>query len=171
MNAKETAELRSYLASQSMRCTPAQLIDTLQRTRRQLSEMLVTLPDNLFLIPLHENEWSAALILAHVCEATALYERDICAVIKQGVRPSPVGPMNEPHLKTKSRRELLNKLETSCIHLSETVLNAAPDRYLDVTWSHFELGFMHWREWLLFSRVHMLEHVRQLQVVMKGMQA
>jgi hypothetical protein len=45
------------------------------------------------------------------------------------------------------------------------VLPAAADVHLDLTWSHPEFGAMHWREWLLFARVHTLDHTRQVQSI------
>jgi hypothetical protein len=47
--------------------------------------------------------------------------------------------------------------------LVSVVLQADPFAHLDLTWKHFELGEMHWREWLLFARAHLLDHVRQMQ--------
>jgi len=44
---------------------------------------------------------------------------------------------------------------------TQSVLQANPDAHLDSIWKHFELGETHWREWLLFARVHLLDHMRQ----------
>jgi hypothetical protein len=44
-------------------------------------------------------------------------------------------------------------------------LQADPESRLDITWSHREFGAMNWREWLLFTRVHILDHARQMQSI------
>ena len=63
------------------------------------------------------------------------------------------------------RLELLTALQSSLQHLARTIHQTEPDSHLEITWKHFELGAMHWREWLLLARMHLLDHVRQLQTI------
>ena len=63
---------------------------------------------------------------------------------------------------------LLQALETSYQRLRNTVIHADPSSHLAVQWNHFELGPMHWREWILFTRIHLLEHVKQAQNLEKS---
>ena len=49
--------------------------------------------------------------------------------------------------------------------LIAVVLQADPQAHLDIVWGHNEFGKMNWREWLLFARVHTLDHARQMQAI------
>jgi hypothetical protein len=49
--------------------------------------------------------------------------------------------------------------------LLERVLRAAGDENLEIKIVHNQFGPLSWREWLLFMRVHDLDHMRQLQAV------
>ena len=61
---------------------------------------------------------------------------------------------------------MLAKLEASRESLIALVMQADPQAHLDITWGHREFGQMNWREWLLFARVHTLDHTRQMQAIM-----
>lgn len=45
MTEEEIAQLRSYLAAQSMRRTPPQMIEALRETHRQFAATVAVLPD------------------------------------------------------------------------------------------------------------------------------
>ena len=64
--AEEVARVRSYLASQAMRRTREQLVETLREAHRQFLAALAAVPDTAFRTVPKEGEWSAADVLAHV---------------------------------------------------------------------------------------------------------
>lgn len=165
MNQEEIAQLHSYLTSQARKRTPIQLCDALQETYRQFLEIVNSFPEATFTKPVRERIWSGAEIVEHVTRFMASYKQAICMVLEQGVQPPDVTDRSEilPRQAQTSRVELLASLNNSMQHLLQVVHKTGPDAYLDITWKHFELGAMHWREWLLFARVHLLDHVRQLQ--------
>ena len=86
---------------------------------------------------------------------------------RAGVATSRCQPPQQDFLQQEpaKRLELLTALQSSLQHLARTIHLTEPDFYLEVTWKHFELGAMNWREWLLLARVHLLDHVRQLQTM------
>ena len=45
------------------------------------------------------------------------------------------------------------------------MLAARGDERLEITIRHPTFGDFSWREWLLFMRVHDLDHLRQLQAI------
>ena len=93
--------------------------------------------------------------------------RSYCMLLEQGLHPPDVTRRSENRLRQEpvKRLELLTALQRSMQHLARTIHQADPDSHLEVTWKHFELGAMNWREWLLLARVHLLDHVRQLQTM------
>ncbi len=60
---------------------------------------------------------------------------------------------------------MLAEIEALRKQLIAVVLQADPQAHLDIVWGHNEFGKMNWREWLLFARVHTLDHARQMQAI------
>lgn len=163
MNEEETARLRSYLTSQSLRRTPEQLIEMLETAYTDFLTGMQAIPAAWFCIRVNEHEWSGGELLEHVQAFFEIYERAICTTLEIGQEPGAVEGAIAPSLPGASRDILLQALEASYQRLKSVVLHADPSLHLSIQWSHFELGPMHWREWLLFTRIHLLEHVQQVQ--------
>lgn len=163
--AEEVARVRSYLASQAMKRTPAQLVDTLRQAHQQFLAATSAVPDAVFRIAPEEGEWSAADVLGHVLIISALDERSIPAVIELGEQPSDVLDLISPASSDMTREHMLAQLERSREQLIAAVLRADPSAHLDILWRHNEFGPMNWREWLLFARVHTLDHASQMQSI------
>jgi uncharacterized damage-inducible protein DinB len=162
---EEVARVRSYLTSQAMRRTPAQIVDALREAHRRFLEATAAVPDDVFHTPPQEGEWSAADVLGHVRAIAAIDERAIRGVIERGEQPANVRDIIEHAPREATREKLLAELETFREQLIALVLQADPQAHLDITWGHREFGQMNWREWLLFARVHTLDHTRQMQAI------
>jgi DinB superfamily len=163
--AEEVARIRSYLASQSMRRTPAQLVETLREAHQQFLTAVTTVPDVLFRTTPREGEWSAIDVLLHVRTIAAIDESAITAVLERGEQPPDIEDSIVPAPLETTQTGLLAELEQLRKQLIAVVLQSDPESHLDITWSHREFGPMHWREWLLFARVHTLDHARQIQAI------
>ena len=162
---EEVARVRSYLASQAMKRTPEQLVEALREAHQQFLAVTVAIPqDDFHTIP-REGEWSAADVLAHVCVISAFDERSICGVIEHGEQPKDVEDALEKAPSDATREQLLADIERYRERLITVVLKADPQTHLDIVWGHREFGKMNWREWLLFARVHTLDHTRQMQSI------
>lgn len=161
----EVARVRTYLASQAMKRTPAQLVEVLRDAHRQFLEATATISDADFRTPPQNGEWAAADVLAHVCTIAALEEQSLRIIIEQGKQPAPAADRIESAPVEISREAMLAELEQSREQLFDLVLHANPTAHLDITWGHGEFGRMNWREWLLFARVHALDHTRQMQTI------
>ncbi len=163
--AEEVARVRSYLASQAMRRTPAQLVDALREAHQQFLAATDAVPDAAFRTIPREGEWSAADVLAHVRSIAALDERSICGVLEHGEQPANVDDQLEQAPTNATREYMLADIEALRERLIAVVLQAGPQAHLDIVWGHNEFGNMNWREWLLFARVHTLDHARQMQAI------
>ncbi|HEY6410173.1 MAG TPA: DinB family protein [Ktedonobacteraceae bacterium] len=162
---EEVARVRNYLASQAMRRTPAQLVEALREAHHQFLSATAAVPDvGLRTIP-GEGEWSAADVLGHVRTIAALDERSICGVIEHGEQPANVDDTLKHAPTSATREQLLADIEALRERLIAVVLQADPQARLDIVWGHNEFGNMNWREWLLFARVHTLDHARQMQAI------
>jgi DinB superfamily len=163
--AEEVARVRSYLASQAMRRTPEQLVEALREAHHQFLAATATIPDAAFHTTPQEGEWSAADVLAHVRTIAAFEERSICGVIERGEQPPHVDDVLEQAPTNATRGPMLADIEVLRERLMAVVLQADPQAHLDIVWGHTEFGNMNWREWLLFARVHTLDHARQIQAI------
>ena len=166
---EEVARVRSYLASQAMRRTPEQLIEALRESLQQFQAALEAVPEAAFRTVPREGEWSAADVLAHVRSIAAFDERSICGVIEHAEQPANVDDQLEQAPTHDTREQLLADIEALRQRLIAFVLQADPQAHLDILWGHNEFGNMNWREWLLFARVHTLDHARQMQAIAAGL--
>jgi len=162
---QEVARVRSYLASQSQRRTTAQIVEALREAHRQFLEALAAVPDVAFHTPPRAGEWAAADVLEHVRAIATLDEQGICGVIEHGSQPAEIEDVIVPAPAEATREQMLADLERLRERLIAVVLQADPQTHLDITWGHTEFGKMNWREWLLFARVHTLDHARQMQAI------
>jgi hypothetical protein len=163
--AEEVARVRSYLASQAMKRTPAQLVEALREAHRQFLVAEATVPGALFRVAPGDQEWSAADVMGHMLIIAAIDERAIPGVIERGEQPPDIVDLVSPAPADLTRGQMLAELERRRERLIESVLQADPSAHLDILWSHNEFGQMNWREWLLFARVHTLDHTRQIQSI------
>lgn len=163
--AEEVARVRSYLGAQSLRRTPAQLTETLQEAQQQFLAAVASIPDALFRTIPREGEWSAIDVLLHMRTMAAFDESAITAVLERGEQPPDIQDAIISAPQGVTRTGLLAELERFRAQLIAVVQHADPQAHLDITWSHPEFGAMHWREWLLFARVHTLDHARQVQAI------
>ena len=162
---QEVARVRSYLASQATRRTTAQLVGAVREAHRQFLAATAAVPDTAFRTPPREGEWAAADVLGHVCTVAALDEQATRTVIERGERPPNINDAIVPASPGTTREEMLAALETSRERLIALALQADPQAHLDITWGHNEFGQMNWREWLLFTRVHTLDHAGQMKAI------
>ena len=162
---EEVARVRSYLASQAIRRTPEQLVEALREAQQQFLSATAAVPDADFRTIPREGEWSAADVLAHVCTISAFDERSICGVIEHGKQPKDVDDALEQAPSDATREQLLADIERYRERLIAVALQADPQAHLDIVWGHNEFGKMNWREWLLFARVHTLDHAGQIQAI------
>jgi uncharacterized damage-inducible protein DinB len=162
---EEVARVRSYLASQAMRRTPPQLVEALREAHHQFLAATAVVPDAAFRTIPREGEWSVADVLAHVRTIAAFDERSICGVIERGEQPANVDDTLKHEPTTATREQMLADIEALRERLIAVVLQADPQSHLDIVWGHNEFGNMNWREWLLFARVHTLDHTHQMQAI------
>jgi hypothetical protein len=162
---EEVARVRSYLASQSMRRTTAQLVEAVQQAHQQFLAAINAVPETLIRATPHAGEWSTLDVLLHMRTIAAFELSSFSSVLVRGERPPDGRDALTPAPLEMTRTSLLADLEYLRTQLIALVLPAAADAHLDLTWSYPEFGAMHWREWLLFARVHTLDHTRQVQSI------
>ncbi|HET8847037.1 MAG TPA: DinB family protein [Ktedonobacteraceae bacterium] len=162
---QEIARVRSYLASQAMRRTIPQITESVQQAHQQFLTAVSTVPAAFMAATPRVGEWSALDVLLHVRTVAALELSGLTRVLVDGVKPPDIHDALVTAPAETTCEALLAELEDLRARQLALALSADPDSHLQITWGHSEFGQMHWREWLLFSRVHILDHARQIQAI------
>ena len=163
--AEEIARVRSYLVNQSMKRTPAQLVEALKEAHQEFVSALATIPDAQSRTVPKEGEWSALDVLLHMHKMAAFDISSISTVLERDEQPSTVQDIIISAPSDVTRASLLAELNSYREQLFALVLHADAQKNLAITWLHPEFGEMNWRGWVLFARVHTLDHARQLQSI------
>jgi hypothetical protein len=164
---EEDLRVRSYLVSQANKLNIPELVEKVRRDVLPLQEAAASVPPERFFERPRPDEWSAAEVFTHILEMNERGAGAIEGILDHGALPPPITdemsgvtrtdlPTAEAYWQAfTSRRE----------RLFDRVLRASGDEHLDVKITHNQFGALSWREWLLFLRVHDLDHMRQLQAV------
>lgn len=163
----ETQRIRGYLVAQANKLTPVQLAEKLRVDTAPLREIGAAVPVAHFAQRPSPTDWSAAEVYTHILEMNERGARAIEGILDAGALPPPMSDTitggarsaletAEPYWQVYSaRREVL----------LERVRHAHGDEHLDIKIVHNQFGPLSWGEWLLFMRVHDVDHMRQLQAI------
>ncbi len=163
----EAQRIRSYLVTQAAKLSVAEIVDKLRRDTPPLWDAAAALPAGRLGERPAAEEWSAFEVLTHVLAMNDHGVDAIDGIIGSGAPPRPVADELRHERRTgfttveQYRQAWLQRREPFLVR----VLQAAGDEHLDVTIAHPRFGPLNWREWLLFMRIHDLDHMRQLQTL------
>jgi DinB superfamily len=162
MMTDEQQRIRSYLQTQGAKQTPADIIAKVEAAMADLENAARAVPAARFTERPEPEEWSANEVLAHVVTADRYFGGGIVAIL--GDRPAPPrgGGRGIEDAPSRSADEWLDILRSQRSTLFDRVRAADPGARLDVTIEHPFFGPLNWRETLLFTRLHDLDHAGQL---------
>lgn len=161
----EQARIRSYLRAQGAKQTPAEIIGRVEAAMADLASAARAVPRTRFAERAVPEEWSANEVLAHVVAAHTYFGGSIIAILEGRPalsRGEGRGFENAPIRTADVWLEILQRQRRA---LFERVRAAAPSAYLDRTIEHPFFGPLNWRETLLFTRLHDLDHAGQLETI------
>lgn len=163
----DNERVRGYLVAQANKLSLPELVEKVRTDTIPLREAAAAIPGERLGDHPIEGEWSAAEVWTHILDMNEHGARAIPAIIERGELPErardTISGETRAGLTTgqqyyevylRRREELLTR-----------VLEAKGDEHLDVTINHFMFGDLSWREWLLFMRVHDLDHLGQLRKI------
>lgn len=159
--------VRGYLISQANKLSLSELVAKVRADVLPLREVALAVPAARFNDRPAPDEWSAAEVLTHILEMNENGARSIESIIAGG---EPVRNIRD-EISGATRSALgsaaayWDVFHARREQLLENVLRANGDEHLDTTIVHHMFGPLNWREWLLFMRVHDLDHLRQLQAI------
>jgi hypothetical protein len=167
MDSSEAQRIRGYLIAQAAKLSVPELVEKLRRDVLPLRDVARQVPPDRFHERPSAGEWSAAEVFTHVLDMTEHGDAAIAAIVARGQPPPRVRDV----VSGKSRADLRTAddywrtFEELREPFYARVLLARGDEHLDVKIVHPAFGPLSWREWLLFMRVHDLDHVRQIQAI------
>ena len=163
----EDERVRGYLISQAAKLSIPDLVEKVRREVLPLREAGAAVPPEHFTDRPGPDDWSAAEVYTHILEINERGARAIEGILDHGTLPPPIDDV----MSGATRDDLRTAEEYWAVYqarreqLLERAVTARGDENLDVKITHRQFGELSWREWLLFMRVHDLDHMRQLQAV------
>jgi len=166
-DAPEAQRIRSYLLTQAARLSIPELVEKLRRDVLPLRDAAGRVPPDRFHEQPAPGEWSAAEVFTHVLEMTEHGDAAISAILAGGQPPARVRDAVSGAVREGlgSAEDYWQVFETLREPFYARVLRARGDEHLEVKIVHSTFGPLSWREWLLFMRVHDLDHMRQIQAI------
>jgi len=145
-------------------------------------EQLDIIPDELFAETPEEGHWSFAEVYSHVmqitlrsCIAIERCAHSNCPPTKKGlslqghftllfgcfppVKIKMLDIMNVEKISKEDARNLIIKCRKRIEDIAPIIAKAPPD----VRYGHPRLGMLNARQWLRFTRIHLLRHLKQLE--------
>lgn len=163
---EEAQRVRGYLVSQAAKLSVPDLVAKLRRDTEALREASSKLNAGQFGQHPIAGEWSAAEVWTHVLEMNEQGAATVTRMIESGEVP----PAVEDAISGATRSGLASSEDYWRAFgevrepLYERVLKATGEEHLDVK-AESSFGDLNWREWLLFMRIHDLDHSRQLETI------
>ncbi len=163
----EDLRVRSYLLAQANKLGLPELVDKVRRDVLPLQEAAASVPPERFFERPQPDEWSAAEVFTHILEMNERGAQAIEGVLDHGTLPPPIDDVMSGATRADLRtaEDYWRAYQARRERLLDRALKASGDEYLDVKITHNQFGALSWREWLLFMRVHDLDHLRQLQAI------
>ena len=168
---EEMQRIRSYLVAQGAKLTPTAIVEKVQAAMAELQAAAVAVPPPRFAERPEPEEWSGNEVMAHVLAADGYFGGGICRLLQgqpPASRPEGRGVENAP-LRTAEAWYGLLATQREALFAAVRAADpaAAPDRRIE----HPMFGPLTWRETLLFTRLHDLDHAGQLQKIAAALAA
>lgn len=157
----EQQRIRGYLQSQGAKLDPPAIVDKVRTAMADLRAAAATVPAARFGQRPAPDEWSGNEVMAHVVAAGRHFGDAVIRVL-DGQAPGPRGSADPTGAPLRALDEWWAMLERDREALFARALGADPAARLDATVEHPFFGPLNWRETLLFTRLHDLDHAGQL---------
>ena len=157
----EQKRIRSYLQAQGAKLSPEAIIAKIEEAMAELRAAAAAVPAPRFEERPEPSEWSANEVMAHVVDAGRHFGEQIVSIIDATAHVAGPRVAGERH-RAEAWSELLAHDRAA---LFARVRRADPQARLSETIEHGFFGPLNWREVLLFTRLHDLDHAGQLRKI------
>jgi hypothetical protein len=163
----EAERVRSYLLTQANKLSLPDLVAKVRSDTAGLPHAAASVPTAKFFERPAADDWSAAEVFTHILDMNDRGAASIRGILEGGAVPSTVQDLMTAGTREglKTATDYWAAYQATREPLLRRVLQAKGDEHLEVTITHTTFGPFSWREWLLFMRVHDLDHMRQFQSI------
>lgn len=162
----EAERIRSYLTTQANKLSIPDLVEKVRVDVTPLKQVASLIPAERLTERPAEGEWSAAEVWTHILQMNDHGARAITGILDSGQQPESVrDAISGDTAGFRSGEEYYEAFLQRREEFLARVVQAKGDEHPAITIHHPMFGDLTWREWLLFMRVHDLDHLRQLQGV------
>lgn len=165
----EAERIRGYLQTQAAKLSIPDLVAKVETDMRQVYEAFSAFPDARWNDKPAAEEWSANEVASHLVSTSKSCSASIVRAMEKGEKPGTIRDQIEHGADPKTPGDWWVALEQDRIALFQRLATATGNEHLDVTWLHPMFGELNWREWLLFLRIHDLDHARQVQSIAQSL--
>ena len=163
----EQKRIRGYLQAQGAKLAPHDIIAKVEAAMDDLRHAAAAVPAARFEERPEPEEWSANEVMAHVVDAGRHFGEQVIAILDG----APYAPGPRVAGERRSAEAWWTILARDRAELFARVRRADPKARLDATIDHGFFGPLNWREVLLFTRLHDLDHAGQLQKIATALAA
>ena len=158
----EVERVLSYLTSQGERYTFAEIWVRFAKARLELIDSVSEVDQGQADFRPDAGEWSISEVLSHLVTSSGTVS-EIVDALSRGVTPTP-GRIDPPREETSlDINELRERLTLDSLRWSALVERLPPAPSTDLTAPHPFFGELHARAWLLFQRIHDIDHAGQVE--------
>jgi hypothetical protein len=163
----EDLRVRSYLLAQANKLSLPELVTKVREDTAPLHAIGAAVPAARFAERPAPDEWSAAEVYTHIVQVNESGARAIEGILDHGTGPPRITDAisGETRGDLKTAEDYWQAYRARRERLLERVMRASGDENLEIKITHNQFGPLSWREWLLFMRVHDLDHMRQLEAI------
>jgi hypothetical protein len=153
----------SYVGHQATK-SPEELRQLIDRTVAEFDGRLAGVSEEQARFKPAADEWSIVDVLGHLSDATAWTGR-LAAGLARGETPPSGSVSPEPEGAAPSFAALRQRMSGAWDAVRGAIDGMPADADLSATFAHFMFGAFNCKQWLVFARVHALDHVQQIDAI------
>jgi hypothetical protein len=168
---EDQARIRSYLVAQGAKLSPAAIVEKVRAAMADLRTAAAAVPPARFDERPEPEEWSGNEVMAHVVAADRYFGGGIQKVLAGQPPAARTGGRGVEGAPRRSAEVWFKTLSEQREAMFAAVLAVDPSAAPDARIEHPMFGPLSWRETLLFTRLHDLDHAGQLQKIATALAA
>jgi hypothetical protein len=168
---EERARIRSYLQGQAAKLSVAELIEKVRADSRQLAQAADAAASVGQLDRPSPDDWSVNEVMEHLHVSCRRINEGMLGAAFDGRQPGAVADRLLPAKESRAASEWMRLIDQEREDTFARMSTLSGDEHLDITWNHPFFGDLNWREWLLFLRLHDLDHAGQVRGIIEALAA
>jgi hypothetical protein len=165
----ERQRIRGYLQAQAAKLTVPQLMERVRADSERLAEAARAAAAVDQDRRPTEDDWSVNEVFNHVWESCARVNAGMIAAAFDGNRPEALADLIGSADRSLRAEEWVDLIRAERETTFARLAGLTGDEHLEVRWLHPFFGALNWREWLLFLRLHDLDHAGQVQGIVEAL--